>query len=31
MIEHVVDEIERWRDGHPARQRITRDMPERMA
>ena len=31
MVDHVVDEIERWRAGHPARNAITRDMLDRLA
>ena len=31
MIDHVVDEIERWRSGRPARNAITKEMLDRLA
>jgi len=31
MIDHAVDEIDRWRTGRPARNAITRDMLDRLA
>ena len=31
MIDHVVDEIDRWRTGRPARNGITEDMLDRLA
>jgi phosphoglycerate dehydrogenase-like enzyme len=31
MVDHVVDEIDRWRSGRPARNGITKDLLERLA
>lgn len=31
MVDHVVDEIDRWRSGRPARNQITRDRLDRLA